>query len=296
MYGKLFASMYEGSLREHWQALVTLQQLIILADREGVVDMTPQAIAARTGLPPELIAAGLERLAAADPLSRSPELEGRRIVLLDDHRPWGWRLVNYLHYRNLVSERDRREKDAERQRRHRKGTGAVSRKNVTCHAPSAMSRHADAEAEGEAERVKFLSAAPVPGTARSGRRGVLVVLVGEALPKSGVLLEPSALRTVLSNDPPRLRLRTGEDAVLAPEQLALYREAYPGVNVGRELGLMAQWCTVNPSRQKGRTGILRFVGGWLARAHRDLAPRPGAPRPVAEAAYLERMGAAGAHA
>ena len=46
MYGKLFASMFDGSLRATapWQALVTFQQLIILCDREGVVDMTTTAI------------------------------------------------------------------------------------------------------------------------------------------------------------------------------------------------------------------------------------------------------------
>ena len=32
--------------------------------------------------------------------------EGRRIVLLSDHRPWGWRIVNYTKFRQLQREMD----------------------------------------------------------------------------------------------------------------------------------------------------------------------------------------------
>ena len=61
VYAKLFASMYDGTLatRGPWQALVTFQPLLILADRFGVVDMTPQAIARRTTLPFEIVSEGL---------------------------------------------------------------------------------------------------------------------------------------------------------------------------------------------------------------------------------------------
>jgi hypothetical protein len=50
MYGKLFSQMYDGTLatKGPWQALVTFQQLIILADKHGIVDMTPEAIGRRT--------------------------------------------------------------------------------------------------------------------------------------------------------------------------------------------------------------------------------------------------------
>ena len=53
MYGKLFVQMYEGTLASKgpWEALVTFQQLIILANRHGEVDMTPDAISRRTTIP-----------------------------------------------------------------------------------------------------------------------------------------------------------------------------------------------------------------------------------------------------
>jgi 5-methylcytosine-specific restriction endonuclease McrA len=119
MYGKLFASMYEGTLYGQWETIVTLQQLVVLADEDGVVDMTPPAIAARTSIPLEIIEKGIECLERPDKYSRSPAEEGRRIVLIDDERPWGWRIVNYKHYRNLASREDKKQKDRERIREKR---------------------------------------------------------------------------------------------------------------------------------------------------------------------------------
>jgi uncharacterized phage protein (TIGR02220 family) len=111
MYGKIFDSIYDGTLRANWKALVTFQQLIILCDSAGTIDMTPHAIHGRTGIPLDIIEEGLLHLSQPDPHSRSSEAEGRRIVLLEDHRPWGWRLVNHNYYRNLLSIEDKREKD-----------------------------------------------------------------------------------------------------------------------------------------------------------------------------------------
>ena len=111
VYGKLFEQMYDGTLatKGPWQALVTFQQIIILADRNGEVDMTPEAIARRTTIPLEIIYEGLQALQQPDSESRSPALEGRRIVPLSEDRAWGWRIVNYLHYRRIRSQEERRE-------------------------------------------------------------------------------------------------------------------------------------------------------------------------------------------
>lgn len=108
-YAKVFVSIYDGSLVQNWKALVTFQQFIILCDARGVVDMTIDAISRRTGIPRELISDGVAALESPDPESRSPESDGRRIERLDAHRTWGWRLVNYAHYRRLMSLDERRE-------------------------------------------------------------------------------------------------------------------------------------------------------------------------------------------
>jgi len=121
MYGKLFAQMYDGTLGTQgpWQALVTFQQFIILADREGIVDMTAEAIARRTTIPLDIIKIGISTLEQPDPHSRTPDEDGRRIVRLSDDREWGWRVINYIHYRNIRSQEERREymRNYQRQRR-----------------------------------------------------------------------------------------------------------------------------------------------------------------------------------
>jgi hypothetical protein len=103
--------MFDGTLATQgpWQALVTFQQLIILADKSGCVDMTAEAISRRTTIPLEIIETGLQELIKPDPKSRTPDEEGRRLVLLSDARDWGWRIVNYEHYRKIRSEEERRE-------------------------------------------------------------------------------------------------------------------------------------------------------------------------------------------
>lgn len=114
MYGKIFDSMYEGTLYGHWEAIVTLQQMLVLCDSAGNIDMTPQAIAARTSIPLDIISKGLAILAEPDQYSRTPGEEGRRIVLLDDHRPWGWRIVNHAKYQKLKSRAEKMEADRAR--------------------------------------------------------------------------------------------------------------------------------------------------------------------------------------
>lgn len=110
MYGKVFDSIYDGTLYGNWEAIATFQQFIVLANADGVVDMTPQAIAARTSFPLDLIQRGIKFLEAPDPYSRTPGDEGRRIVLMDpENRPWGWRIVNhgkYMRLRNMAQKRE----------------------------------------------------------------------------------------------------------------------------------------------------------------------------------------------
>ena len=117
MYGKIFSVIYDGSLAEDWRALITFQQLIVLCDADGVVDMTPTAISRRTGIPIEHIKAGLEILEQPDPESRTPDEEGRRICRIDGHNSWGWYLVNHAKYRALVDADTVREQTRERVRR-----------------------------------------------------------------------------------------------------------------------------------------------------------------------------------
>jgi hypothetical protein len=143
MYGKVFDTMYNGTLYGKWEAIVTFQQMIVLCDADGVVDMTPEAMASRTSIPLEIIKKGISVLEAPDPYSRTPGQEGRRIELIDGHRPWGWHIVNHEKYKMLVDADTVREQNKERQRKHRASKQTkpieipIDNNLITeCHAPS----------------------------------------------------------------------------------------------------------------------------------------------------------------
>jgi len=126
MYGKIFDSIYDGTLAEDWRALVTFQQFIVLCDADGMVDMTPQSISRRTGIPIEHIKAGIEVLEKTDKYSRTPDEDGKRIELIDEHRPWGWHIVNHEKYKGMKDADTIRAQTRERVRKHRE-----KKRNVT---------------------------------------------------------------------------------------------------------------------------------------------------------------------
>jgi hypothetical protein len=154
MYTKVFRQIYDGTLADNWQALVTFQQLLILADADGTVDMTVAAIQRTTGIPLDILEKGVAVLEAPDHGSRTPDMEGRRIVRLDEHRAWGWRLVNFRKYRQLTSREDKNEADRVRiaKQRAEKNTN-VPKDVATCSAPSpfvADVAHTEAYTEADA--------------------------------------------------------------------------------------------------------------------------------------------------
>jgi hypothetical protein len=126
MYVKLFASLYQGTLRGKSDGILVFTNLLAHADQSGRVDIHPRAIAEEVGLSEDSVRVALGFLEAVDEESRSPENEGRRIVLLDGHRAWGWQIVNYGKYRAIKNEDDRREQNRLAQERWRSKQAPVS--------------------------------------------------------------------------------------------------------------------------------------------------------------------------
>jgi hypothetical protein len=114
MYAKVFAQIFDSSIADDFRLRHFFMDLLVLADADGVVDMTPTAIAARTRIPLEDVTAMLAKLEQPDPESRTPDADGRRIERLDEHRTWGWHLINYHRFRMIASDEQRREKTRER--------------------------------------------------------------------------------------------------------------------------------------------------------------------------------------
>lgn len=147
MFAKVFSQIYDSSIVENPSVRFTFMDLLVLADRNGVVDMTHEAIARRTNRPIETIRKTILQLESPDNRSRTPDCNGARLKRLDDHRDWGWMIVNYHYFRQIASEEQRREKTLERVHKHRKTKPLPT---VThCNASNAMQRQKEKEKEIE---------------------------------------------------------------------------------------------------------------------------------------------------
>ncbi len=49
------------------------------------------------------------------------------------------------------------------------------------------------------------------------------------------------------------------------DKIAVWKDAYPAVDVEQELKRMAAWLDSNPTRRKTRRGIAKFINTWLSR-------------------------------
>lgn len=53
------------------------------------------------------------------------------------------------------------------------------------------------------------------------------------------------------------------------DKIAIWKDAYPAVNVEQELKRMAAWLESNPTRRKTQRGITKFINIWLAKEQDD---------------------------
>lgn len=49
------------------------------------------------------------------------------------------------------------------------------------------------------------------------------------------------------------------------DKITLWKEAYPAVDIERELKRMIAWLDSNPTRRKTKRGITKFINNWLSR-------------------------------
>jgi hypothetical protein len=123
--------------------------LLVLADEDGVVDKTPEAIARNTNVPLDVVLYGLSALSRPDPKSRTKTEAGRRIVLIDEGRDWGWRIVNYDLYRCMRDEEARRiaNRSYKREQRERERQAAGHTKAVGAATTQQRSRRRENDQE-----------------------------------------------------------------------------------------------------------------------------------------------------
>ena len=232
MYGKIFSTIYSGTLHGHWEAIVTMQQLIVLADADGIVDMTPPAICAHTSIPLDIIIKGLKVLSEPDPYTRTPGEDGRRIVLIDEHRPWGWQLVNYLKYKHLRDSDEVRAQTRERVRRHRDKRNAVKQDETSVTLGNAEKRHTDTDTDTDKRTTTTAPDAP--------RRA------------------PKASLQRIAFD-----LEAGKFKGITEADELRWQDAFPAVPIPPAIDRAAAWLRANPANRK--SNYERFLVGWFNR-------------------------------
>ena len=152
MYAKIFGQIFDSSIAADYVVRHVFMDLLVLADRDGVVDMTLDAIARRTNVPDAIVSHAIEELMKPDERSRSHIEDGRRLILLDSHRNWGWQIVNYDHYRTIRDEESRKAyfRDYKRQYRQKSklSTPSPTLSTLVLDSPT-LSTKAEAEADVE---------------------------------------------------------------------------------------------------------------------------------------------------
>jgi len=150
MYGKIFASMFTGSMMgagSHVHAVMTYA--VSNADDKGYVELNPRLLVACIGDPIERMKDAIQFLCAPDPDSRTPDEDGRRLVR---EGQFLYRIVNYGKYRDIrnLEERRRQNREAKRRQRQREAEQHAVKSSadvINRQRASAMSAQAEAEVE-----------------------------------------------------------------------------------------------------------------------------------------------------
>lgn len=125
-YTKLFSSIIHSTIwREPDHVRIVWVTMLAMTDQYGVVECSVPGLADAARVNLQQCIEAIERLSAPDPYSRCPDYDGRRIEKIDG----GFQILNYEYYRRKASEEEKREKNAEKQRRWRARQKALTATN-----------------------------------------------------------------------------------------------------------------------------------------------------------------------
>lgn len=82
MFAKVFSQIFDSTIAEDYKVRHIFMDLLVMADSDGVVDRTPEAISRVANVPLEHVKAGLLALSQPDKKSRTSDHDGRRIQLI----------------------------------------------------------------------------------------------------------------------------------------------------------------------------------------------------------------------
>lgn len=244
MYGKIFVSIYNGTLMSQlgWFGVYVFSSMIVLADKDGIVDMDERALYRTLGFDDDeesgLISFDrflgvLDALCSPDELSNITKLAGKRIVRLRDipemQSNRGYLVVNYELYRRMGNKEERNEYARGYMAAKRELSKEINKVSNVKNVLDGVSkiRHTDTDTDTDKR-----------------------------------ILLPKAEKISLSAE--------GEWMNLTKEKMLFWENAYPAVNVAMEIRQAAAWILANPKRRKSNYD--RFLVNWLKRAQDKARP------------------------
>jgi hypothetical protein len=248
MFGKIFDTMFTGSMVGAGPYVYSVMAFVIANTRDSFVELNPVVLATVIGAAPgsdpatavDEIRHAIKFLCSPDPNSRTEDHQGARLV---HQGGFLYFVVSFEKYRNMRDAQDRTDYMRNYMRKRRSGeetqdessTSKDVNKDVYSKPPLAQ---AETEPETEPETEK-----------------------GRAFALSPLDSPPPAPPPVIS-----FTLNDKTEYPLTADDVAEYADTFPGVNVLAELKKIRLWCKDHPSDRKTKRGARAFVSRWLDRA------------------------------
>lgn len=152
MYGKFFASTFEGSMYGAGSGVFALWAYVISHTVNSRVEINPVAVAPKIGMTVEEVNEALAYLQAPDEQSRSKEMEGRRMV---KEGQFSYFIPNHRTYLGIKDSEDLRAYNARKKRESRDRLKRKERGGV----PTASERNYEkAVRNGDAGEIREMEA------------------------------------------------------------------------------------------------------------------------------------------
>lgn len=165
MYGKIFETMYSGSMVGKGSPMFAVWGYVIanmkperVAEGRAFgahVELNAKLLAFILGEKEEVVRGVIKRLCSPDPESRSKEEQGRRLIQLGE---FDYRVVNGEHYRKLRTAEERREYQRQKQAEYR----AKRKSKVQVAAEGREKRFVEAVEDGREEEADRIAAEGLP--------------------------------------------------------------------------------------------------------------------------------------
>jgi hypothetical protein len=153
-FTKLFNTIVTSTIwQEDDKTRIVWITMLAIADASGMVSAAVPGLASVANVSVEATRKAIETLESPDPDSRTQDFEGRRIQQVDG----GWRILNYIKYRRMLNEEERREYKAKWIQQKRLQMSTVDSVDESGHRQKQRQKHKEKEEEKEKAVPSFSS-------------------------------------------------------------------------------------------------------------------------------------------